>query len=308
VGEGDVIGCGAFDGQAAFVDSDVVSVALEDQVGRIVRAVLGARHDVVDLEVLRRAAARDLTAAMIAAPDMAARARRDVLRGARTHVGADALGVALGGGDPGRLEIDVDAGGVAGGAFTLRAECQRDLVGRAGLVAGAEGAVGEQAQRGVVIEDVADFELELTASLAHRGEGVGRDLEAKHARDGLRVGRIVGAVAGAAARHHALDVADRVAAGGVDPLALRRRNRDAGQLAHRRPGQRAGRERGAKVGQIEQRLGDAQLFRGQARGVPEQPLEIFEVAAVPERLVSAGALALDEPVRLVGVVRGLGVR
>jgi hypothetical protein len=101
--------------------------------------------------------------------------------------------------------------------------------------------------------------------------------------------------------YQCLDLAHRLAPGRVDPLDLGLGHRHPRQLPHRRPRQRAVRERARHRRQLRQRLGDAQPLERDARRIAEHAFEVLQVAAHPEVRVQRRAPAGEHERRFVRV-------
>ncbi|HEY1812753.1 MAG TPA: hypothetical protein VGG74_10435, partial [Kofleriaceae bacterium] len=115
-----------------FVHGAVMAVAKQHQILGFVSAAELARHDVVDLEVARRAATGHATASTVATMHESRDARRHVLHGAaRFAIGTDALCIALGACDVGRIERQLRAGTVSPALLARLADRRLDLVLRA---------------------------------------------------------------------------------------------------------------------------------------------------------------------------------
>ena len=221
------------------------------------------------------------------------------------HVGdrRDHLRVAAGGLDHRGIDRECLPGAVAGAAVTPGAHGHRHLVGGAACLArAAERVVGEHPHGLVVVQRVARVELDLPPGVAECGQRVGRHLEPKHVPPRPRVWRILRPITRPPPRDHLLDLAQRPAPRRGDPSGTGVLPSDAGELADRRPGKHARRQRIAKRRQPHQRLGHTQSLAAMARPVAEEVLQVLQKRAIAERLMHPHPLALHQPARLLGVM------
>jgi hypothetical protein len=115
---------------------------------------------------------------------------------------------------------------------------------------------------------------------------------------------VIGIVTGALARHQLLQLANGLAACHLDPRALVFGGRDASELAHGRPVQRALLESLRHRRQLLQRLGHAQAFLRRARFVAEHAFDILTKAAKAEMHVRRRTQRREQPTALFGIRRG----
>ena len=303
---------GRRDRQRPSMEGEVTGSAVEPEIARIVAATVGAVDKVMQLEPHRGSTTGSLAAAAVAAPHEADHARRDVLSRALRHVAvdrADVLGIAARAVERGRVDRDRRAGGLLRRSIAARAHRHGDLelraAGRFGARVGraVEHRVAQRRDQLIVVEERTVLAGERGADLAQAREDLGAELEPHHVRARLRIGRSVGRVTAAMARHQVLDLAHVLAGRGVAPPGFSLRRRDPGELADGREREFAARERVGQHRQLTERARDPQPLLRDVRGVAEHSLEVVERRHHPERSPDLQPLRLVQPPRFQGVER-----
>jgi hypothetical protein len=241
-------------------------------------AAFGASLDVVDIDD-RVAAAAYRAASMVASDDQAADGGRDRLGGSlrcRAVDPTDLLGVAAGRLERLRLDSDRLAAGVLDRRAALCADGVGDLVRRAAVIVRAfEQTLTEERLDRVVIETFAHLLHELLSGFLKERKGRSAQLEDESAALDLGTWSIVGEVAWDSTRHAALDIADALSVGGVQPRLLGLGGSDPSELADDRPEDLALSQRRGEQRQAFERLCDAEALLGHLRAMTEKALGIF---------------------------------
>ena len=284
--------------------------AQSDEIVRVVLPALGSGIDVVDVDVDGVPAAGHAAAPSVAPEHVPAHRRRNRLLGAMsavTHVGIRGrvfgkryrLHVALRhlddlGPDPGELTAPDRLAAPA-----ALANGERHLIARSPLVRRpAEDLSGHQEERRVVVERLARVAPELRERLAHEGQRLRGDFEAKDAPLRSRIDPVTRAATRAVPGHERFDLARRSTARHVEPFGFGLGRCDASELARRRPRHARSLERARELGQLLERLGDAELLPREARRVAEEPLGVLREARVPEPNVRRRAQRPKQPASL----------
>ncbi len=184
------------------------------------------------------------------------------------------------------------------------ADAERDLMAAAPLIARpAEHLTGHGEQDGVVVQPGARQASSLLHRLSERRERVRGHFEAQHplARP-LGCGRI-GSVSGTSARYERFELADGLAAGGLDPRLLGFGDGHPRELARGAPAQGARLERVRQARQPLERFGDAQLLLRRPRAISEEAPDVFAETRVTDVDVRCRAPRTEQPAALLGVER-----
>jgi hypothetical protein len=189
-------------------------------------------------------------------------------------------------------------------AATSLANAERDLIAAAPFVARpAEHLTGHGEQDGVIVQATICRAPNLLHRLSKRRERIGSHLEAQHARAQPLGGGCIGSISGSSGRHERFELADGLAASGVEPGLLGFDDRYPRDLARSAPAQEAGLERARQPGQRLERLGDAQLLLRRAGAVSEEALDVFAEARVADVNVRRRAPRAEQLAALLGVER-----
>ncbi len=257
------------------VDRPMMRPAHAGEVVRVVSAAFGAGIQVVYVDPHAVPAPRHDAAAVVATYDLAPDRGRDGLRcasrrGRRTHVGigtrrADVLRVTFGHLDHLASDFDELAAARLLSAPARRADIEGHLVACApGILRSPKRLASQKHERGVIVERLSRVTPELGERFPKERQGLARDLEPQNVAAHLRILRVLRPVSRLMSRDELLDLAGAPSARGLESLALGLRNRNASELAHRRPGELPVAKRLAELGKLFEGFGNAELFEREA--------------------------------------------
>jgi hypothetical protein len=268
----------------------VAAPAERDEELRVMGAAVGASLDVMNIDD-RVAAAGHRAASMVASDDQAADGGRDGLGGARRCRAVeptDLLGVAAGRFHRLRLDSDWLAAAMLDRRAALFADGVGDLVRRAAVIVGPlEQTLTEESLDGVVIEALPELVHQLLSGFSKQSEGRSAQLEDEPAARDVGTWSIVGEVAWDSTRHAALDIADALSVGRVQPGPLGLGSSDPSELTDDRPEDLALSQRRGEPRQAFERLCDAEALLGHLRAMTEKALGILVKRADAETGVNA---------------------
>jgi hypothetical protein len=179
---------------------------------------------------------------------------------------------------------------------------ERDLVARAARILGAlENLTAEEQDGRVVIERLARVAADFCHRFAKRGEDLAREVETEHMAPEAGVRNIVGEASRAMAGDEMLDLTHGPPAGGLKPLLLGGRGRDASQLTREGEADGTGLEVASGFGELFEGFGNTKLLLRDAGAVAEEALGVFEEGGIPEAQVRPGAVGSEEPTSFLEV-------
>jgi hypothetical protein len=175
-------------------------------------------------------------------------------------------------------------------AAAFLADRERDLIVRAARVAGATKHMPRHEQKPCV---VIDGTARLAAKLHHRfskgRERLRRDLEPQDVRRGRPIPWRIRPITEVVSRNELFDLAQTSPFCDREPLVLVLRHGHAGQFPHRRPIERPVSQGLVEFGEPLERFSHPQALGGPARGISEEPFDVFGEGGEANLKVRAGS-------------------